>query len=371
MKILVIPTTDWTGHPVPNRLNFIFDRLADNHEIDVCHFNIFEDIIRETKCNLVKMDKKSDGDIGSYYLQNSLNHLKKISDIAYRYDVIISSNILPGFWANFNDTPVIIDYLDLFPQSASSYYKPPMNALVKYTSGGITNLNIKNASAVITPTKKFKEYLREKTGKKIYVVPNGIDTSVIQPTDPTKIEEKYSLKHPVLGYAGSLEKWIDLESVIELMPSLIDRYPRIKLLIVGPGLHTDYASRLKKLAEQKRVSDRVIFTGGVKYSELGPYISAMDVGLNHRKSIAMNQLTFGSKVLNYLGCGVPVLSKNMPTVERIFGRKRGVFSYKNDEEFLGELVLALNKKVNPTWVSKFDWDRIAKKYEKAIQDVLK
>ena len=28
MKVLVIPTTDWIRHPVPNRLNFIFDILA-------------------------------------------------------------------------------------------------------------------------------------------------------------------------------------------------------------------------------------------------------------------------------------------------------------------------------------------------------
>lgn len=371
MKILVIPTTDWTGHPVPNRLNFIFDRLADRHEVDVCHFNIFEEDIRQTKCNLVEMDKKEGGEISSYYLYNSFNHLKKISELSGDYDVIMSSNIIPGLWANFNDTPVIIDYLDYFPQSASSYYKPPMNTLVRYTAGYITDYNLKNADGIITPTKKFKEYLKNKTRNKIYVIPNGIDTDLIHPSDPTSIENLYSLKHPVLGYAGSLEKWIDLESIIDLMPCLISRYPGIKLLIVGPGLHTNYAEKVKRIAEEKKVSDRVIFTGGVKYSELAPYISAMDVGLNPRKKIAMNRLTFGSKVLNYLGCGVPVLSKNMPTVEKLFGKGKGVFTYKDDEEFLGELVLALNKKVDPKWIKDFDWDRLAEKYEKVIYDVLK
>lgn len=371
MNILVIPTTDWTGHPVPNRLNFILDRLSDRHKIDVCHFKIFEENIRETNCNLIEMDKKIDGDISSYYVYNSLSHLKKISEISEEYDLIISSNIIPGFWANFNDTPVLIDYLDYFPESASSYYNPPLKTLVKHTAGYITDFNLKNAEGIITPTKKFKNFLKKKIDKKIYVIPNGIDTDIIHPSDPSNIEDVYSLKHPVLGYAGSLEKWIDLESIIELMPSLIDRYPRIKLLIVGPGLHTNYGSRLKKLAEEKKVDDRVVFTGGVKYQNLAPYISAMDVGLNPRKEIAMNKLTFGSKVLNYLGCGVPVLSKNMPTVERLFGKDKGVYTYSNDEEFLGELVLALNKKVNPDWIKKFDWDKIAEMYEKAIYDVLK
>ncbi len=371
MNILVIPTTDWTGHPVPNRLNFIFDRLADKHEIDVCHFKIFEEDIRETDCNLIEMDKKIDGDISSYYLHNSFSHLSKIAGIAEDYDLIVSSNIIPGFWANFNDTPLVIDFLDYFPQSASSYYNPPLKTIVRHTAGYITDFNLKNADGIITPTKKFKDYLNKKVDKKIYVIPNGIDTDVIHPSDPTSIEDVYSLKHPVLGYTGSLEKWIDLESIIELMPCLINRYPRIKLLIVGPGLHTNYASNLKELAKEVGVDDRVIFTGGVKYDNLAPYISAMDVGLNPRKEIAMNKLTFGSKVLNYLGCGVPVLSKNMPTVERLFGKEKGVFTYSNDEEFLGELVLALNKKVNPDWIKEFDWDKIAERYEKIIYDVLK
>ncbi|MFW6071875.1 MAG: glycosyltransferase [Thermoplasmatota archaeon] len=371
MKILVIPTTDWIGHPVPNRLNFIFDRLANEHEIDVCHFKIFNSEMRNTKCNLIDIDKEVNKDIGRYYLSNSLNHLNKISNIADAYDVIVSSNIIPGLWANLNDTPVIVDYLDHFPQSASSYYSPPMNELVKYTGGLITNLNLKGASAIITPTEKFKEYLKGKTDKNIYVVPNGVDTDLIHPSDPTDIEEIYSLEHPVLGYAGSLEKWIDLESIIELMPTLIRRYPKIKLLIVGPGLHTNYASKLERLAVEKRVDDRVIFTGGVKYSELAPYISAMDVGLNPRKKIAMNKLTFGSKVLNYLSCGVPVLSKNMPTVEEIFGKEKGVFTYSDDEEFLGKLVLAFNKNINPAWIGKFDWDILSEKYEQVIQDVFR
>ena len=40
MKILVIPTTDWIRHPVPNRLNFIFDILAEEHDVYVLHFGL-------------------------------------------------------------------------------------------------------------------------------------------------------------------------------------------------------------------------------------------------------------------------------------------------------------------------------------------
>ena len=54
MKILVIPTTDWIRHPVPNRLNFIFDTLAEEHDVYVLHFGLkrFQSLAaRMTKCN--------------------------------------------------------------------------------------------------------------------------------------------------------------------------------------------------------------------------------------------------------------------------------------------------------------------------------
>ena len=57
MRILVIPTTDWIRHPVPNRLNFIFDILAEKHDVYVLHFGLkrFSKLqARETKCRLVE-----------------------------------------------------------------------------------------------------------------------------------------------------------------------------------------------------------------------------------------------------------------------------------------------------------------------------
>lgn len=78
MRILVIPTTDWLGHPVPNRLNFIFDRLSKKHEVDVCEFKIFSKPIRGTNCNLIKMDRDTDRrrNVKQYYLRRSLSHWK-------------------------------------------------------------------------------------------------------------------------------------------------------------------------------------------------------------------------------------------------------------------------------------------------------
>ncbi len=369
MKILVIPTTDWIGHPVPNRLNFVFDRLAKKHEVHVCHFKMFQEKRRETRCELIEMDVRVNTDISSYYMKNFLKHASRISDMSPDYDVIISANIIPSFVASLQDTPLLIDYLDHLPESAASYYKTPLNKFAKKIVEGLTTSNIKKAHGLITPTKRFKDHLESKTNKKIIVVPNGLDLDKIGPTDPENIREKLSLGRPVLGYVGSLERWIDLENIIEMMPFVKKRFPDASLLIVGPGLHTDYSEKLKALSKKVGIEEDIVFTGRVDYQRLSPYISVMDVGLNPRKPLKMNTLTMGSKVLTYLACGVPVLSKNMPETEERF-RKKGVYRYRSQKEFLTELSKCLTESIDPSVVSSYDWDNISKKYEKAIYELL-
>ena len=48
-------------------------------------------------------------------------------------------------------------------------------------------------------------------------------------------KKSLGLKGTVLGYVGSLEHWVDLETVVSALPHL-----DATLLVVGPGLFTDY-----------------------------------------------------------------------------------------------------------------------------------
>ena len=122
MKILVIPTTDSIRHPVPNRLNFIFDSLAEKHDVYVLHFGLkrFSDLeARETKCKLLDASWIKVDDPSLYYFLNFPYHLWNIRRIVKRLDidVILSANILPSFVANFAPSPVVFDYLDHLEES--------------------------------------------------------------------------------------------------------------------------------------------------------------------------------------------------------------------------------------------------------------
>jgi len=370
MRILVIPTTDWIRHPVPNRLNFIFDNLAERHEIYVLHFELsrFKDLEpRETRCHLVKSGWIESKDPSLYYLLNFPWHLAGIRRLVARegVEVILSTNILPSFAANFAGAPVVFDYLDHLEESASIYYPGSVfGRLVKKVVRFITRYNLLHASSVITVTRELASFLRDLGVKEIATIPNGVDTRVLKPQPVEDAKRSLRLKGNVLGYVGSLEHWVDLETVVSALPDI-----DATLLVVGPGLFTDYGSLIKRQAEDLGVADRVVFTGAVKYSELSRYISAMDIGLNPLKMMKKNEYAAGGKVFNYLACGRPVLSSRMVSLERLLGDE--IYYYDDVKSFVCQTGKILSLRVDPEkyrrLAEQYDWKKLSESYEKVLE----
>jgi glycosyltransferase involved in cell wall biosynthesis len=381
MKILVIPTTDWVKHPVPNRLNFIFDSLADNHEVHVCHLKLkkFHNLPeRGTKCTLQDMGGRSLNDPSLYYIFNIISHARSLKRIVndHKIDLIVSANILPSYMANLvSPVPIVYDYLDHFEESAAIYYPNSIfGKIAKKIVGRIVAENLKRASVVITVTEYFEEILRKKGVTNIEVIPNGVDTKVMKPIPLDTAKKGIDVNGTVLGYAGSLEHWIDLETVISGLPEIAKHIPDIKLVIVGPSLFTDYVKKLHTLSRKLNVHERIVYTGAVKYSDLNKYISAFDICLNPRKPMKMNRLTIGGKVFNYLACGKPVLSSNMEFLNKLFSTKDGIYCYNDRSEFVSQVSNILDSEHNSTHYReialRYDWGILAKRYEKILTSCL-
>ncbi|QLC50638.1 glycosyltransferase [Methanolobus zinderi] len=371
MNILVIPTTDWIKHPVPNRLNFIFDKIAQKHNVHVIYFRLkrFENQTpRKTKCKLHDVTLFNMDDPSSYYLANSFFHFYKLYSIIKKenIDVIVSANILPAFLANFvkGSKPIIFDYLDHYEESAATYY--PDTFFGKIVKGGVRSIiryNLIKADSVITVTHEFKRFLNSVGARDVHVIPNGVDTSVFEQLDTEEAKMSLGLEGNVIGYVGSLEYWVDLETVIEALPEL-----DVKLLIVGPGLFTDYGEKIKELAEKLDVIDKIIFTGRVEYDQLYRYICAMDIGLNPLKHVKKNEITVGGKVFNYLACGKPVLTSRMTALENLLGDS---LFYYDDKYTFAKIVRQILKKdtENEKYIEiakKYDWKNIAEEYEERL-----
>ena len=202
--------------------------------------------------------------------------------------------------------------------------------------------------------------------KEVTVIANGVDTQALQPLPKEEAKSKLGLSGPVLGYVGSLEHWVDLESVVSALPKI-----DATLLVVGPGLFTDYGDKIKKMAEELGVIDRVVFTGAVKYQDLSRYISAMDIGLNPLKMMKKNEYAAGGKVFNYLSCGRPVLSSRMVSLERLLGDE--IYYYDDVESFVGQVKSILDAVDDESryrsLAEKYDWRNVSGEYEKVLEKV--
>jgi glycosyltransferase involved in cell wall biosynthesis len=373
MKILVIPTTDWIRHPVPNRLNFIFDILAEEHDVYVLHFQIGKfkkNTPRMTKCHLVESDFINCNDPSLYYLLNWPMHLYKIREIVddKQIDVIVSANILPSFLVSFTKVPVVFDYLDHLEESASVYYPESFfGKIVKICVRKITRYNLKKAIEVVTVTKEFRRFLDGVGVEKTVIIPNGVDCNALRPMPKDDAKKALGLNGNVIGYVGSLEHWVDLETVVEALVHL-----DVELIVVGPGLFTDYGEKIKAMAEKLGVLNKIKFIGAVPYSKLGTYISAMDIGLNPLKKMDKNEYTIGGKVFNYLSCDRPVLSSRMFALVEELGDN--LFYYDAEDDFIDQVKTILESQHEDMKYRKiaenFDWRSIAKQYEEVLKEIV-
>ena len=383
MKILVVPNTDWVRAPVAGRMNFIFDCIAARHEVDVVHFryDMFRDQQeRTTQCALIDFGRLRSSNLAAEYVLHSPCHFAAFGRMLrrQRYDVAVLGNLLPAFMVSVlrGSTRCVVDLFDRFDESAKMHYVgQPLTSLVV---GGMSRLllarTLKAADCIVAIAEDDVDHIRSVTDNQtaLHIIPNGIETTVFHPMDKYEAKSRLGLEgRIVIGFTGLLERWIDLDTVVELMPQLHERLGNVHLLIVGGSYYCTYADELRRKAYTLGLSDSVIMTGMVAYENVPLHVGAMDVCLNPRHPLTMNKGAVSNKLLGYLACGRPVLSTNNPAVERQF---RHVHEYTRNT-FVDALTVLLRELPSPNVVRAetqgYDWNEIAARFEEVLEETVR
>jgi len=127
--------------------------------------------------------------------------------------------------------------------------------------------------------------------------------TVYNPFDIDEIEkmaqEDFAVEgSPKLLFCGRLDKFKNIELVMEALSLLIYRYPDARLYILGDG---DHKNSLYETAGKLGISDNVIFTGRMLCPF--PLMSKCDIMLNPSYNEG-----FGNTLVEALICKVPVIS---------------------------------------------------------------
>lgn len=154
--------------------------------------------------------------------------------------------------------------------------------------------------------------------------PHGVDVALFQMAmDPALpvAEGARHLPHPIVGFTGLVESWVDLD----LLASLASARPQWTFLIIG-RIAVD-VSRLKKFTN-------VIFTGAQPYESLPAWTKAFDVAIIPFCQNELIRNVNPLKLREYLASGRPVVSVPMPEVDRFAGH---IGIARAPEEFLAAL----------------------------------
>jgi glycosyltransferase involved in cell wall biosynthesis len=317
--------------------------------------------------------------LGSYYLLNTPQIYTTIRRMIENrgIDVVIHANIIPSLIASklakrFG-IPNIYDFLDYYPESASTYYtrwKWFVELGVKF----IVAQALKNSDIIMTPSYGLKKVIEDFVpGRSIHVVPNGIDAELFKPQDQVLARKAIGLDS---GYylallQGSLDVWVDITGVIKVM-SKLRKAVDIRLLVVGFSHANYYYRALLKCAKYYGVDKYVYMYSTQPYERMPLFINSCDFVFSPVRKMIMNFAT-PLKIAEALACGVPVVTAHIPEYRLWY--RQGIYTYTTYAELeniikklLGEIdeIKAALCDYARSFRETFSWDRLAEEYEKLL-----
>lgn len=213
---------------------------------------------------------------------------------------------------------------------------------------------------------------------KIKILPMGVDSKLFNPSKYNEsLKTKYGITGPFLLFVGRLAEKKGIKYLIQAMPSIIKQFSLAKLLIIGTGGLED---ELVKLTKELKLTNSVIFVGGLPNSELPQYYATADIFIG--PSIKTKDgdtegfgLTFVEASLS--GC-VPIGTDVGGITDIIKNKDTGyIIKSKSPKSITSAVIKILNKKtinslnMRNKIAKKFDWDIISKKYAKLLNQVCK
>jgi glycosyltransferase involved in cell wall biosynthesis len=236
------------------------------------------------------IDAKFDPKLPGSKLWQKINYLKnflKIRKIVHseKPDILhahyASSYGLLGSLCNYH--PFIISLW------GSDIYQFPRKSII---TKKILEANLKKADVICSTSQIMAREAALYTDKKVYVTPFGVDTQIFSPPEKPAGEI-------IIGTVKGLEAIYGIDILIKAFKIISEKFPAVKLRIVGTGSKED---EYKSLVQTLELSDKVEFTGKISHQEVPAYLKEfyLFIALSYSES-------FGVAVVEALSCGIPAI----------------------------------------------------------------
>ncbi|MCI1269410.1 MAG: glycosyltransferase family 4 protein [Ruminococcus sp.] len=233
------------------------------------------------------------------------------------------------------DIPIVHTYHTVYEDY--THYFSPVHKWGRSAVAKFSRWTANACQAVIAPTQKVSEILESYNIKSpISVIPTGINLEKFAQAGYAPNINGISENDFVCVYIGRLAKEKNVDELIKIHATMDN--PRIKMLIVGDGPRRN---ELESLAKDCAASDKVIFTGMVKPSEVAGYYKCGNVFVS-----ASTSETQGLTYIEALASGLPVICRKDKCLDGVVTDCFNGFQYNTPKEYI-DMISKLVK--NPSY----------------------
>lgn len=239
---------------------------------------------------------------------------------------------------------VLLDLHECMPEFFASKFHTSLRSPAVRLIATLEQLSIRFADLVITPTALMREAFvsRGADPAKIFVIMDGADEAIFHPVPRTGGDRDRSVF--TLLCHGTVEERYGLDTTIRAVALLAGEMPDLRFQVYGEG---SYLGRLRELAKELGVADRVSFSGSfVPIDQLVQAIADADVGLVAMKRDVFRDLTIAAKMFDFIAMRKPMVVSRTRSVEQLFDPSSFEMFESDDPVDLARAIRAIRTDTN-------------------------
>src|SRR5690606_27703235 len=124
-------------------------------------------------------------------------------------------------------------------------------------------------------------------------------------------------------YLGTVEENRRLELALEAFATVLRTRPPAMLLTIGDAHQPGGLEKLKALASELGIEERVVFTGWLDMATAWQLVRAARVGFSPCPRGVLYDVASPTKAVEYMALGLPVVANDLPDQAFVIGRSGG------------------------------------------------
>ena len=248
------------------------------------------------------------------------------------FDVVVLYGVPTNGWQTIAiskhfQVPVMFRAIDVSQALRKSIFRPLIRIAEKYI--------YRNATRVSTNNEALKNYCinNGSNALKTSVEYPGLDLERFKPgAKNILLMQKYGLieTSKVVLFMGTLYRFAGIEHFLKLFAADLKNNPSWKFLILGGG---EARASIRNTVSALKLDDQVIMPGFISYDELTEHLQLADVAINTFESSLVTNCALPWKVVQYLACGLPVVSTRLAGLQGLVPDGQGVVYQNLDDGF--------------------------------------